>query len=148
MPGCPPRHVCVAERRLLLTYLLTSVVVNGSSCCYDVSVKHFNSVCSLTLGNPIERSRRDVWTRPSTPSTVDRGSKLKRLGLGKREEMREARRSQCGAAPLWALRSRARRYESVTSSNEKLRRVPGHHAGRTTRRVASWVRCACCKRAS
>jgi hypothetical protein len=23
MPGCPPRHVCVAERRLLLTYLLT-----------------------------------------------------------------------------------------------------------------------------
>ena len=23
MPGCPPRHVCVAERRSLLTYLLT-----------------------------------------------------------------------------------------------------------------------------
>ena len=23
MPGCPPRHVCVAERRLLLTYLRT-----------------------------------------------------------------------------------------------------------------------------
>ena len=23
MPGCPPRHVCAAERRLLLTYLLT-----------------------------------------------------------------------------------------------------------------------------
>ena len=22
MPGCTPRHVCVAERRLLLTYLL------------------------------------------------------------------------------------------------------------------------------
>ena len=24
MPGCPPRHVCVAERRSLLTYLLTT----------------------------------------------------------------------------------------------------------------------------
>ena len=23
MPGCPPRHVCAAERRVLLTYILT-----------------------------------------------------------------------------------------------------------------------------
>ena len=29
MPGCPPRHVCVAERRSLLTYLLT--VQNGTA---------------------------------------------------------------------------------------------------------------------
>ena len=29
MPGCPPRHVCVAERRLLLTYLLTARSATG-----------------------------------------------------------------------------------------------------------------------
>ena len=27
MPGFPPRHVCVAERRVLLTYLLTTGIV-------------------------------------------------------------------------------------------------------------------------
>ena len=31
MPGCPPRHACVAERRSLLTYLLTT-----RTACYSV----------------------------------------------------------------------------------------------------------------
>ena len=40
MPGCPPRHVCVAERRLLLTYLRTPRCDHGHP--------HLGSRSSLT----------------------------------------------------------------------------------------------------
>ena len=42
MPGCPPRHACVAERRSLLTYLLTDGMWDRTNASHVVGIAYSN----------------------------------------------------------------------------------------------------------
>ena len=64
MPGFPPRHVCVAERRVLLTYLLTGFVHIEIRAQVPASV--FLAVSCPSLLTYMLMHQKSVLKRPTT----------------------------------------------------------------------------------
>ena len=92
MPGCPPRHVCVAERRLLLTYYL---LVPGAWYSRSAVVWPFLSGCPVRMEHGGRCGRcHTPWQR----SGLRRSPLAWRVAVGWRLEAG----SSCARHPPWA----------------------------------------------
>ena len=60
MPGFPPRHVCVAERRVLLTYLLTYAQIKHMAPKPKSEKQEVQTVYHASLVDCVRRAARGL----------------------------------------------------------------------------------------